>query len=82
MKKQTYPYTATIIGSDARVLPDFSREVKLRETAKYWVTETGRKFHKVRLSGIGAWPIYRIKPDSIKPVLLPLPVSDSGGYVQ
>lgn len=66
MKKMTH---IGILTGDARSGGRKPR-VKLRETAKFWVTEGGLKYRKStgRMATNDAWPMWWLDLDSIKPL--------------
>jgi len=50
-----------------RTPKDYKREIKLRETKNFWVSEAGNKYRKNGW-GVGDWPLYCLKIDSIRPI--------------
>ena len=62
-----YTHTGQLLG-DART-GDKSPTVKLRETANFWVSDTGRKYRKSDGWPPGEdWPVYSLIIGSIKPI--------------
>ena len=55
-----------IVGCDARTPDGFSAMVNLRETKNFWITSHKNKYRKNDGSGIGDWPLYSLRIDSIK----------------
>ena len=61
-----FTHQAYVIGNDARTPKNYRRLVKLRETKKFWVDESGIKFQKSYLTTVGDWPMYRLENEPKK----------------
>jgi hypothetical protein len=57
-------------GCDARS-DGTPRPYRLRETARYWIDERGCKYDKRSGRNPGAWPMYKVLLDTIKPLETP-----------
>lgn len=66
--KKKMTHIAKFHGADNRTPPGYSIDVKLRETAKFWVDSHGQKYRKDTGTAVGndAWPMYRMDVDTIK----------------
>ena len=60
-------HQGTIRGCDARASGTILA-VDIRETKLYWVDPHGRKFSKADGRTPGAWPMYRLALDTVKPI--------------
>jgi len=67
MAKVKFTHIGILEGCDARTPKDYKREIKLRETKNFWVSEAGNKYRKNGW-GVGDWPLYCLKIDSIRPI--------------
>jgi hypothetical protein len=65
-----FTHKGIIVGSDARTPDGYSKNVMLRQTKNFWVSQSGTKYHKHYFagSGVGDWPLTRLKIDSITPL--------------
>ena len=55
-------------GCDARTPDSYRREVLIRETDNFWISQTGHKYRKPNGESCGTWPMYELIPQSIKPL--------------
>lgn len=55
-------------GCDGRTSDNYRREVFIRETKNFWITDKGTKYNKSYGKTLGDWPMYKIVLESIKPL--------------
>ncbi len=64
-KAKVMTHVAIMRGQDARTQKGWQREVKVRKTQCFYITEEGTKFMH-NGSGMGLWPMYYLDAKSIK----------------
>lgn len=64
-------HVAVIRGRDARINSDWRGRVHIRELKNWWVDRHSRRFSKVTGAIPGAWPLYCIELETIRPLKEP-----------
>ena len=62
-------HTGIIRGCDARTAPDYQTTVKLRESKRFWIAESGAKYSKTTGSRASMeWPMFCLDITTVKSV--------------
>jgi hypothetical protein len=69
--KTKFTHTGTVSPCSAACMGT-AYTTKLRETTRWWVTETGRKFNKHNGWAVGVkWPLWMLDIATIQPIITP-----------